>query len=196
MYNINSSLLKQLLRKNNYNLNEYLIESRLLSHPDFPNVNSITDTLDELSVQNLALEFKERNLDQIQNAFLALIKQNEHYFYVIVEKNKRRKLTIFKGDEKRSIEEVDESIFFAHWTGIAVLIDPDSKLSRFHISNNMLLCGALICLLLIPFLLNQSLLLSLNYFLNLTGCLISLLIFQYQIGYRGDFLHKFCADGI
>lgn len=92
MSNINYYILKELLHRNNYYFDEHQLESRLLSHPDFPNINSITDTLDEMDIENLAAEFPDKNPDQIQGSFLALVRQNENDFMFSLKKGKKRKL--------------------------------------------------------------------------------------------------------
>lgn len=64
-------LMKRWLWRLEVPVSEKILEQQLLSHPDYPSLLSITDTLDALGVENMALVVDKDKLDSIPVPFLA-----------------------------------------------------------------------------------------------------------------------------
>lgn len=88
------------------------IRQQLLSHPDYPSLLSITDTLDDLGIENAAVQIEKDRLHEMPTPFLAHLNGNGGEFVTI---NNRDKL------EKQFPN------FFDRWGGIAVVAEkPES----------------------------------------------------------------------
>jgi protein-disulfide isomerase len=86
------------------------IRQQLLSHPDYPSLLSITDTLNDLGIENTALQIEREKIQEMPLPFLAHLNNSE---YVIVEN--------CINPEKQFAK------FFDRWGGIVVAAEkPDN----------------------------------------------------------------------
>lgn len=84
------------------------IKQQLLSHPDYPSLLSITDTLDELDIQNTALQIEKEQLPELPVPFIAHLNGNGGEFAMI--KNR---------------DNLDKQLpgFFNRWEGIVLVAE-------------------------------------------------------------------------
>jgi uncharacterized membrane protein/protein-disulfide isomerase len=95
------------------------LKEQLLSHPDYPSLLSITDILDDLNIENSAIEIKKEQLPEIPVPFMAHLKSNGGEFVIVNNRN----------DLDRQF-----SKFFERWSGVVVLAEkPDGWQ---HLENN------------------------------------------------------------
>jgi ABC-type bacteriocin/lantibiotic exporter with double-glycine peptidase domain len=66
-------LLIRWLQKLNIPVSARYIKEKFLSHPDYPSLLSITDSLNELGIENAALVVDKEKLNEIPIPFLAHI---------------------------------------------------------------------------------------------------------------------------
>jgi len=59
------------------------IKEQLLSHPDYPSLLSITDTLNELRIENVAVQIQKDQLYEVNTPFLAHLNGNGGEFVII-----------------------------------------------------------------------------------------------------------------
>jgi ABC-type bacteriocin/lantibiotic exporter with double-glycine peptidase domain len=81
------------------------IRQQLLSHPDYPSLLSITDTLDELGIENAAIQMEKDKLQDMPKAFLAHLNGNGGSFAMVNTRDKPENQ--FPG-------------FFDRWGGVVV----------------------------------------------------------------------------
>ncbi|MEL6537124.1 MAG: vitamin K epoxide reductase family protein [Bacteroidota bacterium] len=119
-------LLHQLLVRNGYSrYSEHQIHGQLHSHPEFPSLRAITDSLDYFNIENLALSIPKESWGELPSGFMAQIHSTEEgEAFVRVEK-KGQNVRYFTDKGKRHQSTVDE--FSEIWTGIIVAVDEQSK---------------------------------------------------------------------
>lgn len=65
------------------------IDLQFPSHANYPNINAITDTLDDFGINNVATNIPKDVLTQLPNVFLALIKKDGTTVLVSVRQSKK-----------------------------------------------------------------------------------------------------------
>lgn len=95
------------------------IKKQLLSHPDYPSLLGITDTLDELGIENTAVQIEKEQLVELPTPFIAHLNGNGGEFAIIKEK-----------------ENTDKKIpdFFNRWNGVVVVAEKSEGWK--HTQNN------------------------------------------------------------
>ena len=83
------------------------IKKQLLSHPDYPSLLSITDTLTELRIENTAVQIQKDQLHEIPTPFIAHLEDGFGEFVTI--KNRDNLDEQFPG-------------FFDRWDGVVVIV--------------------------------------------------------------------------
>jgi protein-disulfide isomerase len=82
------------------------LKTQLQSHPDYPSLASITDVLDELGIENTAIEIEKGQLPVLPIPFLAHLRSNGGEFVIIKDRN----------DPEKQFQK-----FFERWSGAVVL---------------------------------------------------------------------------
>jgi len=88
------------------------LNQRLLSHPDYPSLLSITDTLDELGIDNTAIQIEKELLPEIPTPFMAHLDGDFGEFVTI--KNRDNLDKQFPG-------------FFDRWKGVVVVAEKTER---------------------------------------------------------------------
>ena len=115
------AILEKYLHKNNYfHLAKADVKLQLLSHPDYPSLKAITDTLDYFGVANIAINAPKEALDQLPVSFLALLNTQQSDSGVMATK-KKNKIALHFEDGHRKI--LSEHEFKEIWTGDTVVIE-------------------------------------------------------------------------
>ena len=114
-------LLQRLLSENNYRLNEYDVSLHLLSHPDYPSIKSLTDTLDYFKVENAAFQMDPSLMANLPKVFIAETKKNDYYEIVLIKiKNESIRVINDRGELTRTSKQHFKDI----WNGKAVAVEP------------------------------------------------------------------------
>ena len=111
------------LRKNYYFVDEKEAKLQLESHPDFPSLRAVTDTLDYLGIEHLAISVPKDALDQLPDCFLAIMdtKDKQQNSLVAVEK-KNDKMIVHNVESK---QQMDRDSFLEAWEGVVVAVEPN-----------------------------------------------------------------------
>ncbi|MEL7148547.1 MAG: vitamin K epoxide reductase family protein, partial [Bacteroidota bacterium] len=111
------------LRKNFYFVDEKEAKLQLESHPDFPSLRSVTDTLDYLEIEHLAISVPKEALDQLPDCFLAIIdtKGKEENSLVAAEK-KGDAIVVHNVSDKKTMKQTE---FLEIWDGVVVAVEPN-----------------------------------------------------------------------
>lgn len=185
-------IIQSLLVENNYfDIPKDSLNLQLLSHPEYPSIKSITDTLDYFEIENLAANVPVEALDQMPNSFLALIKESQESDIVLVQQ-KKTKIELIDSEQKKKT--VAKEAFQNIWEGTLVAIEKKEKtINAKNITTYLpvILFGTAIIALAfyqfsIPFLL---------YFITtLFGLYISVLIVKEDLGIHNKTVAKVCSS--
>ena len=185
------------LRKNFYYVDEKEVKLQLESHPDFPSLRSVTDTLDYLDLEHVAISVPKEAIDQLPDCFLAMIdsgdaRQNN---LVAIVKNKE-KIDIHNVDTKKTVSPEE---FKEQWTGVVVAIEPNvaQKRAGGFLGNVLNLEGVLsviaTVLVLGYYVVQEPSIASVLYILTAVGGLVvSVLILKEELGVGSRFVERIC----
>lgn len=176
-------LLKMKIR-----VSSVLLRNKLQSHPDYPSLLSITDILDELGIDNAALQVDKERLQEVPLPFLAHYR-NEFLIISDIQTQIRENpefeknwngtaLLAEKPENWEHAENIEylkkERIFKQTSTGFLILI---SGLVTIYLANNFSWLGA-------------GLMLT-----SLAGIGVAVLIVQHELGIANNFTEQLCRAG-
>ena len=183
------NIVKKYLDECKFSNKKENFEDLFLSHPNYPSVFAITDSLDMLSIENIAIKIPKEQFDELPESFLAmfndamvLVSKSTTSVTVETEVGKRQKLTFNE--------------FLSSWNEVVLAIEPNTNpiLNTKKTNLKWLLYILPITLLIVlsvtynKYSLNSSLLLI----TSLIGLLISVFIVQEKLGIKNEMVSKFC----
>ncbi len=189
-------ITKTWLESLNYDLKDF--EIWFSSHPDFPLLKSITDTLDFFNIESITAEVDEQTLLSFDKPFLALIYLNGNQQIAMVElsENKEKiKIT----SNKNAIEILSINDFFKIWQRIVVVVDENRKKGLdININITKYIKKALLLLIVIGFsvyiyITKEPSLLTLGFLISLFGLFISTLLLKKDYNIKSNLTDKFCT---
>lgn len=118
------SVLKKYLELNRHgNLTEEF-KDIYLSHPNYPSLFSITDSLDVLRIENMAANVPKDQLENLPEHFIAAIQYKDVEIFVFVNKTNDSIVYETESDEKHSVT-IEE--FRELWNGLILAIEKNEK---------------------------------------------------------------------
>ena len=191
MENNLTSIVHQWLSKADIRISKSYLNHKLSSHPSYPSMLSITDTLDELGIENAALVVDKEKLSEIPVPFLINANGKGTSFFLI--NNTQKLLT-------------EKSEFLKQWDGIVIVMEKPPSFS--DTENNSWLSkerftrksfSATILLLLLLSIAAVSFefdwLVAVLLLLIVAGITISTLVVQHELGIANDFTKQLCTAG-
>jgi uncharacterized membrane protein len=175
----------------NIKVSKDYFEQRIKSHPNYPALLSLIDTLNELDLENKAVQAEEKNILQFSFPFLAQTPKAVNGFEIVpsIEYYERNK-------EK----------FLNRWEGIAVMVKSGQTINNQEhekfLKKKKENDGKLILASLVGFFF-YSVITVLNFypafavfsFLSICGIAISSLIILHKFGKSNSFVQRFCDSG-
>jgi ABC-type bacteriocin/lantibiotic exporter with double-glycine peptidase domain len=64
-------IIRRLLSMAGITISPSLLKEKLQAHPDYPSLLAVTDTLDELGIDNAALQIDKERINEVPTPFLA-----------------------------------------------------------------------------------------------------------------------------
>lgn len=116
-----SKVLKCLLKDNFEKPPFEDFKYELNSHPDFPTLKSISDTLEKFGVENVPVRLKPNELEQLDSPFLAYITSKGQNELAYVKPLQGKNIHLISESLKPKTESINT--FSSSFTGIAVLLD-------------------------------------------------------------------------
>ncbi len=178
----------------------------LNSHPNFPSLKSISDTLELFGFENVPVKLKPDDLEKLEEPFLCYIKENELAYVTPLENE-----LIHYTSELQKSNTITLSDFIREFSGIAVLLEfdssqtPNRKVDRFKENQINKFLLATILILLVAFVSgNQSRLSSVLFtqwystLLPITksiGLIFTSVLVLKEFGHSGSFVDKVCKVG-
>lgn len=189
----NFSYLKKYLRKNHYYDLEDEILVQLESHPNFPSLYAVIDTLTYLEIENLAVKVEKEEFENLPENFISVVNSDTGKETVFTEKLRNKVRIEFSNGFKKIIPQTE---FLSIWTGIVVAIEKNEISSKLNFSGkNNGIAGLLFSLSLVLVFLNNSayLIAALSYYLLvIIGLVISVFLIREEIGIHNESISKIC----
>jgi uncharacterized membrane protein len=182
-------LVQKFLQINRYSEIKNEFKDLFLSHPNYPSLFAITDSLDLLSVENAAVRVSKEQIVDLPSNFLAYFKEE----LILVEKAKNfvRINTIKRGSIKMPYEK-----FLLDWNGVIVAIEPNNVIARDNLKVEFSWLKYTLPLLLLvgmSFFYNTYNLFSVVFLTtSILGFFISVFIVQEKLGFKNSIISKFC----
>ncbi len=169
------------------------LELQLQIHPSYPSFQSITDTLDYFSIDNIAVEVPKEALDQLPESFVSLINTEKGEEIVSVIKGESH-ITLKHAPQKKKKYSSEE--FKEIWVPKVIAVEYNSAQKLFQ-SNRSVLQVALFSLLAIGLgisIYNRSWDLTQIVFilLSITGTVFSYFALRESLGMQSQAMHQFC----
>lgn len=111
------------LRAGGFTNSEHQLNLELLSHPDFPNLNSITESLKRMGVDASAVKVEKSLLPELEGSFLAYLIRDGLPSLVLVSDLRNTDQLITVVVDKGKQFQVSREEFLAQWNGIVVVVD-------------------------------------------------------------------------
>jgi uncharacterized membrane protein len=186
------TLVKKYLEICRYSLQKEKFNDLFLSHPDYPSVFAVTDTLDLLSIENVAIKVPNEQLIELPDSFLAIFNQG----LVLVSKTTALISVETEKGEKRSLSYNE---FVKDWNGVIITIVPNNVYPKqdFRYSSKWLAYLFPVLVLILLSVLNNGYGLSEFGLLltSVTGMIISVCIVREKLGFKSVLVSKFCRLG-
>ena len=175
-----------------YNTKSKDINLHLQSHPEYPSLRSITDTLDYFNISNVAVKVDKSSLPQLPKMFLAHLKGELHMDFALVQQLKDAiKVTWQDGHSNH----VSIEMFKERWNGTLLAVEKNKEQKTSLIEKltnlNVLILLPIIGILLLLWFFNSSAF----YFssLSLVGLITSYFIQKESFGIGGITVAKVCS---
>ncbi|WP_430411671.1 vitamin K epoxide reductase family protein [Kordia sp.] len=184
-------IILSLLRTNGYlGVDSERLNLQLLSHPEYPSLKSITDTLDYFEIENLAATVPKEALPEMPTSFLALVNSENGDDVVLVEK-KRGMVQMSKSDDTK--EKLTEETFTERWTGTIIAVEEVEKVVDTQSIKAALPYFVVAVVASVNVMFNFSLTYLLYTSLTLVGLYISVLIIREDLGIKSKAVAKVCG---
>ena len=183
------NIVKKYLDKNHYTNQKESFEELFLSHPNYPSVFAITDSLEMLSIENVAVKVPKEQFVELPDSFLAIFNQE----MCLVNKNETS-VSVETEDGKKKNVSFNE--FLTGWDEIVIVVEPNEKMVSKNISTNTKwLPYVLPVIALIGFSIvynSYTLSAALLLLTSVIGLLISVFIIQEKLGIKNEMVSKLC----
>ncbi len=190
-------LVKKYLNENGYFEEKKEFENLFLSHPNYPSLFAVTDTLDLLGIENVVARVEKDLLMSMPKQFLAIVEKEESLAFVQI---KEQQIIVELNEKKKTIYSIDS--FLDIWNTIVIAVEPkgekaksnDEKASTVNPALNIIVCVVLLMAILT--LLKYNVNVSIVGFLLITlfGGYISILIVQEKLGIQNEAVTKICRS--
>jgi uncharacterized membrane protein len=112
------NIVKKYLNKNLFSDRVAAFETLFHSHPNYPSMYAITDSLELLSIENLVLKVPKEQLTGLPDSFLAFYANN---FVMVSKKEDNISIETERGNQKK----ISYENFLSNWDGVILAIAPN-----------------------------------------------------------------------
>lgn len=114
---------------------KYLKEA-VLSHPYYPSLISISDTLDKYHIKSIGVKIKENKLSEIPLPCIVQVEKEEKPFFFILKSIEEE--TLFYFDDKNKLIKSRKEDFIKIWTGVCLLIETSETSKEVDIEKKLM----------------------------------------------------------
>ncbi|TXE06440.1 vitamin K epoxide reductase family protein [Algoriphagus aquimarinus] len=181
------------------------LKEKILTHPQYPSLLSISDTLEEYGVESIAVKLGPDRLDDFPLPGIVQISMVNGSFFSAITAVSENSVSLF--DEKGKQKGVSRLDFLKSWTGVSLLVEAredaaepeiNQKIRDQQIIKGVAMIGVVSFLgwLGLGLVEHEASGLFLSYFmLKLLGLSISSILLWYQHDKENPALQKFCSGG-
>ncbi|MEC4047853.1 thioredoxin domain-containing protein [Flavobacterium sp. SUN046] len=195
MENPTINLVERYLIANGYYEEKKEFENLFLSHPNYPSLFAVTDTLDLLGIENVAARIDKAQLTNLPNSFLSFVGEKDSMAFIQMD---AQQIIVELNDKKKTAYSLNS--FLEIWNSIIIAIEPntkDLKTSEQQLSNDTSITTVgitVVFFLLLLTLLNYGVSVWIVVFLlsSLFGGYMSILIVQEKLGIKNETASKIC----
>lgn len=196
------------------NVTKTSIQKKLEQHPRYPSLLSVSDVLSHYRVENLTARLSIERLKTLEQPFLALLKAEDSYVeYYCLIKSVSSEGTVFLNSKTGKDNKYYWTEFEKIYQGIVLIAegdetsgDRDFKKKRTlekkdKITTDLLFLFAPILTLVVSFYnfyttgFGQNILPFIYSLLSLTGCVVSSLLFWFEVDSSNKVLFEVCGGG-
>jgi protein-disulfide isomerase/uncharacterized membrane protein len=169
--------------------NEFLFQMQ--SHPDYPSLLSVADTLSFFGIINGVVRVSFSDLEGLPNRFVTLLKEGKgNPEFCFIEKKER---TYFCNKNNKS-NKISESLLEQQWNGIVLLVETSEientlKANKFLFALPSLCLGFLVA---VVFVFQENWPTNLFFVFAVLGMLFSIASLKDLFGTKSKILNKFC----
>jgi len=182
-------LVQKFLQINKYSEVKNEFKDLFLSHPNYPSLFAITDSLDLLSVENAAVRVSKEQIENLPSNFLAYFKDE----LTLVERTKE---FVRIDTNKKTGQKISYDNFLLDWNGVIVAIEPNNVVARENFKSEYKDVKYFLPLLILfgfSFFYNTYTAFSLVFLItSLLGLIVSVFIVQEKLGFKTNIISKFC----
>ena len=183
------NVVTKYLEKNKHGSQKESFEDLFLSHPNYPSLFAITDSLTILGIENIAIKIPKEQFVELPDSFLAVFNQE----LVLVSKKSD---TVSIETENGGRKNVTFNEFLAGWNEVIVVIEPNTKIdvkSGIHNVSWLQYSFPVVALIIISLLYNAYSLRSIALLLiSISGLIVSAFIIAEKLGIKNEVVSKFC----
>jgi uncharacterized membrane protein len=187
------NILLKWVKVSGYTADETKVETLFFSHPDMGDIVSITDTLNDLGIENTVAEIPKESIAQLKDPFIASVKSNNQNGFVLAHLKSNEEITVDTGNNKSITVSLKE--FTDRWNGVIIVIDKiKAKYLKVAITKLIPFTLFIICFGFFIFLNIGSLDVfnCSHFFLSIIGTAISSFIIIQELGFKSSFVNKVC----
>jgi uncharacterized membrane protein len=162
------------------------------SHPDFPSLLSIVDTLNFFNIKNGAITVSIEEIESLPNCFIALLEEDKGKGELCFVEQKRGNYCYLK-DKKEILLTKQE--LESRWKNVVLLVEK-SEVEIIKIKNRFFIVIPLLCLitfLAVIFLLETHIKNILFFVFPTIGFLLSILALKDLFGVKSELINNFCS---
>jgi hypothetical protein len=167
-----------------------------LSHPDYPSLYAVTDTLNFFNIENIAATVPIDQFDNLPESFISLVQSDKGDQFVYVT---GKKISVSYLDEDFKPQSLTKNQFITNWKQIILAIDENENPLENNITEpnkfkwNIIFLLALVLILFLNFTGNFYLPALIFSVLCLAGLFLSVLIMQESFGVSSEITSKICG---
>lgn len=190
----NLNLLFFYLELEEINLDKIDFEFQIQSHPNYPSILSIVDTLSFFNIENVVLKYNFADIDELPIRFMTVLVNDKTNSELYLIEKKDSNYFYFKGNRlvKIPVSELEKN-----WKSIVLLVDKsnfDSNVVHSKRSNNWILLSILTIVLLFQLLISKEII-FLKFFLllPLIGVLFSIAVLKDFFEINSKMINSICT---
>lgn len=185
----NFNFLFQYLEKEKITIDKEEFVYQIQSHPDYPTLLSISDTLSFFGIKNAALIVKKEEIKLLPNKFIAFLKEGKseaNLFFVEINDNSYNQIS-YKKKSSITINELQEK-----WQDIVLVVEKDEE-ETLKKSKNYLPFFGMVLMLIVIFRIFKS-----NFYTNsfllfpILGILFSIAALKDLFGAKSEIINNLC----
>ena len=183
--------IKKYLQLNHFSNLTAEFEKAFFSHPNYPSIFAITDSLTLLGVENIAIKVPKEQFVELPVDFLAMYNNQ----IVLVSKSAS---SVKIEDEENKKQSLSFDNFLSGWNQIVIAIEPNSEShssvkKSFRLKEIGYVVPLALTIALSLYCNNFSLYSAFNLLMSIFGLIISVLIIKEKMGIKSDLASKVCG---